>query len=945
MERCLANPVLLLVLVALPPSPLQAWTSGPANGDRTPGTPGDASTVRGELSRPTAPQQVLTSDPGTPESPAAGRVPTGRAEPTSAGATTSASSTASSTSSTAAAADTATEQTQTQTLTETSSWSFERTTERSTEVYTVLATTESSGTAWEDLSIPDQLLNVSSALSLEPRPWTVMEEARLAQDNTESGLRPEDVTSLSSGTSRGVAINTDSTYISTTINRAGERTLLSVTSSNNSTSSVFTEDSNSRQPPSTGLSSVRGTESEDYTDSALSTRTNDGDTTHLDHHLTSSFRGTFSETESPESSKSTYFWMEERNTTQHHLTSISEETPNSTPPLRVIGKDESSPSTDQLEVSVSSTLPVISSEGSTANISWTEQGHTSGSSTGTFTESSSGVQTSSSQNQGLTEKVSSQTREESLGTGLTKVPPTISTSVTALDESLARFLSDQPPFIPQTERPVLATEIFLTTTPVTVTHSSQVTEEEETHTASTTTSTTATSSQGTALLPQSSSSGSPTTEAPTQPTTQRTTPSTTTFTLAQQTSTAATPQPPPLPPSQTQGPTTGAADPTNVTTLKVETSTATSRNTATNSRPTTTSYSSTTRSTEAPHTIGKQTDRGTTASIVTTAPMEVQSTKALSAKTFLGTFTVTRQPRDPVLYQGASMHEIQREIIQLLNVSLLILRGYRRSTLSKKEGDGALITAVNTFYISTNVTSAEVFNSIQMSLSNCSTAAAHCRVLLHHRLSYHVESLCVAQKTQCDTERSTCTDSGGTAYCQCLPGYYKHNPDDLSCIECGDGYKLENGTCVQCMFGFGGFNCGNFYKLIAVVVSPAGGALLLILFIALIVTCCRKDKNDINKIIFKSGDLQMSPYADFPKSNRVSMEWGRETIEMQENGSTKNLLQMTDIYYSPALRNSDLERNGLYPFTGLPGSRHSCIYPAQWNPSFISDDSRRRDYF
>lgn len=121
----------------------------------------------------------------------------------------------------------------------------------------------------------------------------------------------------------------------------------------------------------------------------------------------------------------------------------------------------------------------------------------------------------------------------------------------------------------------------------------------------------------------------------------------------------------------------------------------------------------------------------------------------------------------------------------------------------------------------------------------------------------------------------------------------------------------------------------------------------------------------------------MSPYADFPKTNRTSLEWGRETIEMQENGSTKNLLQMSDIYYSvrrsfvahlkkkkknhllkqeqtpvaflcspqPVLRNSDLERNGLYQFTGPPGSRHSCIYPAQWNPSFISDDSRRRDYF
>lgn len=49
----------------------------------------------------------------------------------------------------------------------------------------------------------------------------------------------------------------------------------------------------------------------------------------------------------------------------------------------------------------------------------------------------------------------------------------------------------------------------------------------------------------------------------------------------------------------------------------------------------------------------------------------------------------------------------------------------------------------------------------------------------------------------------------------------------------------------------------------------------------------------------------MSPYADFPKNNRISMEWGRETIEMQENGSTKNLLQMTDIYYS--VRTSTIE--------------------------------------
>ncbi|EMP38347.1 Protein HEG like protein 1 [Chelonia mydas] len=136
------------------------------------------------------------------------------------------------------------------------------------------------------------------------------------------------------------------------------------------------------------------------------------------------------------------------------------------------------------------------------------------------------------------------------------------------------------------------------------------------------------------------------------------------------------------------------------------------------------------------------------------------------------------------------------------------------------------------------------------------------------------------------------------------------------------------------------------YQLITVVIAAAGGGLLLILGIALIITCCRKNKNDISKLIFKSGDFQMSPYAEYPKNPRAQ-EWGRETIEMQENGSTKNLLQMTDVYYSATgLRNAELERNGLYPpYTGLPGSRHSCIYPGQYNPSFISDETRRRDYF
>nr|XP_043875076.1 protein HEG [Solea senegalensis] len=827
----------------------------------------------------------------------------------------------------------------------------------------------------QDFVNTDQTPDVSHVVSWKSRGQT--EDTSQPQDNS-------DTTALASQT----VIHTDSIYTSTAISRAGERTLLSVTSSSgNSTSSAFTDDSKSHQPPSTGVIPARSTETEDYTHP--SPRSDSRDTT--DQHLTQPFKGMFSETGTPS-------LTEPPNATRHQQTSASEESSESTPPLTV-----SELSTDQSDMSVSSPPPVTSPSRAPTDTSGTDL--ESDSYVMTSTESSPADHSPSTQNQEGTER-------HSMDLGLTTAPPTVSINTSEMDGSL-------------TGPSTVVTETFRSTTPVPVTERPQVTEVDTfkaSASSSSSSSTTTTTTTTTPLSATSSSSFSSTANgsAP-ELHTEATTSSTTASTPALQTSAVHPTQP--VSPIQTVGPSTGA-DSTYPTTLQVETGTVGATTSHSQQIITTSTHSTPTRSTEAQRrTTRKQT---TTGLLVTTSPTVTLPTKTppparnlcvsnpclnggmcvsykrhqytchchqawtgptcnqdvnecqrdpcplgsrcvntrgsfscecplgfdledgrlcTRAKTFLGTFSVNRQPQDPVIFKSVTMHEIQREIIQLLNASLSVLRGYRRSTLNKKEEDGVRITAVNMFSISTDVTSTEVFNSIQMSLSNCSSSTTHCHVVLHHQLTYHVESLCVAQKTQCDAERSTCTDSGGTAYCQCFQGYYKHNPDDLSCLECGDGYKLVNGTCVPCMFGFGGFNCGNFYKLIAVVVSPAGGALLLILIIALIVTCCKKDKNDINKIIFKSGDLQMSPYADFPKNNRISMEWGRETIEMQENGSTKNLLQMTDIYYSPALRNSDLERNGLYPFPGLPGSRHSCIYPAQWNPSFVSDDSRRRDYF
>ncbi|NXU75006.1 HEG1 protein, partial [Oreotrochilus melanogaster] len=290
---------------------------------------------------------------------------------------------------------------------------------------------------------------------------------------------------------------------------------------------------------------------------------------------------------------------------------------------------------------------------------------------------------------------------------------------------------------------------------------------------------------------------------------------------------------------------------------------------------------------------------------------------------------------------------VESEILAMLNASLSGLPGYHHSTVkASREANFVHVSVQSTFSLASNVTFYDVVSSVKSYIRACKAPTDACQFISSLKPLHRVGSLCKQKDPECDKETSECTDFDGVALCQCKSGYFKYNKMDHSCRACEDGYKLENETCVSCPFGLGGFNCGNPYQLITVVIAAAGGGLLLIMGIALIVTCCRKNKNDISKLIFKSGDFQMSPYAEYPKNPRAQ-EWGRETIEMQENGSTKNLLQMTDVYYSPTgLRNPDLERNGLYPpYTGLPGSRHSCIYPGQYNPSFISDETRRRDYF
>uniref|UniRef100_A0A673HQC5 Protein HEG-like n=1 Tax=Sinocyclocheilus rhinocerous TaxID=307959 RepID=A0A673HQC5_9TELE len=812
-------------------------------------------------------------------------------------------------------------------------------------------------------------------------------EARTVREVPTTDLRDVDTTDSVS--------HTDSTYISTT-NRVRERTLLSVTS--NSTS-AYTEDSNSSDAVSqTSIWEVRtsgATQGKEETVD-VSTLSEQTEPTFEDHNATNATQGHSLETEQSTFSHGTESQTGQSSVTGQTVQQVSDnDNPNSTPPLTMINRDEGemdatsvSGGTSYTETgdSVSSIPPFTSGGYSATSIS--QQSRDSTVTYSLDTDASTEFSTESVSSTGREELEGSPTHtvEETTIQGLTTAPPVPEDVATTIDDSFTTFLAGKSPFVPKTDDQT-NTEV-VPTSAMPATHRPQVTEE-ATDEASTVYSSTNTFT--TTIPPVTTRQLQPSTTPLAQ--TEHTTIATTDIVQVLRTTPTTTQRPLTSTTGGPQAPST--SDFANVTTLHLETSTATPGNTTAHGRRATTPYSkSTPTKTTVVETTRNHTDRSTTEMGMTTTQMPFKSTASpdhvcgpqtcangghcvrsakgsyhcqclpawtgpfcteyvdecvnspcpqgsvcvntggsfscqcalgydledgrscTQVKTFLGTFTVNTSMH----LRSSGPHELHREILQLLNTSLSIFHGYRRSTLHKKDGGDVQISAVSMFSLSTNVTSTDVFNSIQTSLSNCSRTYSHCTIKLQHHLSYHAESLCLAQKTKCDLQYSECTDSSGTSYCQCKPGYFKKNPEDMTCRDCGDGLKLVNGSCVD-------FKLQKCLKNIF--------ALCIL----------RKDKNDINKIIFKSGDLQMSPYAEFPKSNRVSMEWGRETIEMQENGSTKNLLQMTDIYYSPALRNSDLERNGLYPFSGLPGSRHSCIYPAQWNPSFISDDSRRRDYF
>lgn len=422
---------------------------------------------------------------------------------------------------------------------------------------------------------------------------------------------------------------TDSTYVSTT-SRVGERTLLSVTS--NSTS-LYTNDSDTSETVSQTLSWEEGTSGATQgrvkNVSFVSTTVDQTELTSEDHSRTSGTQGQFTETEGARVSQGTESQTRQPFVTRQRFE--QSENPNSTLPFTMTdnGKAEtdvtyvsSETSYTETRDSVSSSPPFTTGEHNVS--SSTQQNRettvTDSMDTAASTEFSTGTVSSSSREE--PKGPSTRTMEDTTVQVLTTAPPAFLDVSTTADDLFSRFSTRQPPIIPKSDDPT-NTEV-VSTSAVPATQRPQITQEAtyETSTFNISTSTTVTAPVTTRQL-QASTTPPAETELTTLATTN-------TVHMLETTASSTTKRLPTSPTGKTHAASTsGFAD---VTTLHLETSTATPGNMTAHDRHTTKPFTKITpTSGTVVFTTRSHTDKETTEMGVTTTHMPTRTTPSPGA--------------------------------------------------------------------------------------------------------------------------------------------------------------------------------------------------------------------------------------------------------------------------------------------------------------------------
>lgn len=436
-------------------------------------------------------------------------------------------------------------------------------------------------TEWED---PSTIANITDVYTVAEE-WQPASEFRTVRDLTLTQLTEQEHTDQDTTESGS---NSESTYISATFSRAGERTLLSVTS--NSTSPYVEDTSTSISETAshavTGQVEKTGvTQHMEYTEDALFTESGRSEGTSEDFRTNATQKEVF-ETEVSHRSQITQSHTGQPTVTGSDFESKTSN-PSSTPPLTVINSSDSETDTTA-DSSTNQTFYIDNSSSSSfiPPFILPDETHTNAShQDGETTETPTGTVSTS-----IGEKPDEPQSfmEETTIPGLTTELSTLWDMTTSVDESQ----STQQAFVSQTTSPPEPTEVLSTVTGPS-THKPPLTEE-DTHEASTVpiTSSTLASTATTVPLTTHQFQASTTAETHSMPhstlsateTTQKTTPTTEQHHPTTGTAT----------PSLSASSPQSGANATDLSTSHFETSTATPGSTTAHSQHTTASYNKST---------------------------------------------------------------------------------------------------------------------------------------------------------------------------------------------------------------------------------------------------------------------------------------------------------------------------------------------------------------
>ncbi|XP_077595670.1 uncharacterized protein LOC144211966 [Stigmatopora nigra] len=163
---------------------------------------------------------------------------------------------------------------------------------------------------------------------------------------------------------------------------------------------------------------------------------------------------------------------------------------------------------------------------------------------------------------------------------------------------------------------------------------------------------------------------------------------------------------------------------------------------------------------------------------------------------------------------------------------VLELKAILNTKVKTDPGISATIELI--FETSAEITTQEILNAI--------TEASKCEDCLLANSTFTNINLC--SKKPCDENTTEClAGDNGKFTCKCLKDYIITDYSDRFCVACPSG-QTPNGTraCMNCPFGYSGFNCKEVWKLALVIVGSVLGGLLLITVIVVIVLAVRTPK-------------------------------------------------------------------------------------------------------